>query len=201
MGVIYAEGDDGNNLLLPFIREKGGDTDFQNIVKSYLAASLGQISSCQFWKSVGLDPSLEDEYLQRHRLSDGVIEFLKAVNSRGTPVWCLSNDVSEWSVKLRLRFGLERYFQGFVISGDVGSRKPDHAIYRCLLDRAGIMPQDAVFIDDRLKNVASAEEMGFDTVIFNPIAEDSCGHPFTIIRTFPELLPFLLAGEKDDRGW
>jgi HAD superfamily hydrolase (TIGR01509 family) len=199
MGVIYAEGDDGNNLLLPFIREKGGNTEFQNIVKLYLAVSLGQIPASEFWRSVGIDPALEDEYLQRHRLSDGIIEFLEAVNSRGTPVWCLSNDVSEWSVKLRLRFGLDRYLKGFVISGDVGSRKPDHAIYQYLVDKACIRPQEAVFIDDRLKNVASAEEMGFATVMFNPTPEDSCGHSYTIVRTFPELLSFLLAGEKDDQ--
>ena len=62
-------------------------------------------------------------YLPTRRMSD----FLEAVNSQGYDVWCLSNDISEWSKKLRARFGLDRYIRGFVISGDAGVRKPEQA--------------------------------------------------------------------------
>jgi HAD superfamily hydrolase (TIGR01509 family) len=191
MGVIYSEGDDGHNLLLPFIQEKVGSIDYSELVKLYSAASLGRISAPQFWKSLGIDPALEDEYLQRHRLSDGLIEFLEAVNSSGVELWCLSNDFSDWSRKLRLRFGLDRYFRGFVISGDVGIRKPDRAIYLHLMEKAGINPSDAVFVDDRPRNLAPAEELGLATILFNPTPEDSYGHGYRIVRTFPELMALL----------
>ena len=106
-------------------------------------------------------------------------------------LWCLSNDVSEWSKKLRGRFGLEGYFQGFVISGDVGACKPAPAMYQCLLDQAGIQPGDAVFVDDRLRNVKAAEAMGIPAILFKPAPQDAQGHAYRLARTFAELLSFL----------
>ena len=54
MGVIYAEADDGPNLLYPFIVEKGGCRDVGELLKLYHPASLGKITSADFWKFVGL---------------------------------------------------------------------------------------------------------------------------------------------------
>ena len=191
MGVIYAEANDGPNLLYPFIVEKGGCPDIRQILRLYNAASLGRISSAEFWKSAGIDPALEDEYLLRHRLSDGLTEFLGQIRLLGIELWCLSNDVSEWSVKLRARFGLDRYFRGFVISGDTGMHKPDPAIYLCLLEKSGFRPSDAAFVDDRLRNIKAADALGITAILYNPAPEESQGHEYAIARTFPELLNVL----------
>src|SRR5271157_1173749 len=119
MGVIYPVGDDVRDLLYPFVLEKRGVSDFAVIENYYKLASLGKISAQEFWKDVGLYPQLENEYLQRFKLTPGLLDFLKKAESRGIEIWCLSNDLAEWSQKLRKRFGLEQYFRGFVISGDV----------------------------------------------------------------------------------
>lgn len=191
MGVIYAEANDGPNLLYPFIVEKGGCRDIQEILSLYNAASLGRISSAEFWRSAGVDPALENEYLLKHRLSEGLTQFLDEIRSRGMELWCLSNDVSEWSMKLRERFGLDRYFSGFVISGDTGTRKPDPAIYLSMLEKSGFRPCDAVFVDDRLRNIEAANALGIMAILFNPAPQESQGHRYTIVRTFPELLNVL----------
>lgn len=191
MGVIYAEADDGPNLLYPFIVEKGGCSDVQEILRLYSAASIGSISSAEFWTSAGIDPALEDEYLLRHRLSEGLIAFLDEMSSREMELWCLSNDISEWSRKLRERFRLDRYFRGFVISGDTGTRKPDPAIYLTLLQQSGYFPRDVVFVDDRLRNVEAAKALGINSVLFNPAPQESQGHRHTIVRTFAGLSDWL----------
>jgi HAD superfamily hydrolase (TIGR01509 family) len=191
MGVIYAEANDGPNLLYPFIVAKGGCPDVREVLRLYSAASLGEISSGEFWRSVGVDPALEDEYLRGHRLSDGLTGFLEEMRSHGVELWCLSNDVSEWSIKLRRRFELERYFRGFVISGDTGTRKPDPAIYVSLLESARCLPENAVFVDDRLRNVASAAALGIFSVLFNPAPEETEGHRYPIAQNFFELLSLL----------
>jgi HAD superfamily hydrolase (TIGR01509 family) len=188
MGVIYDEGNDGQNLLYPFIVEHDGCRDVQKIIQTYNDASIGKISSNEFWRVMNLDPVLEDEYLQRHRLSEGLIEFLDSVSEKGMEVWCLSNDVSEWSLKLRKKFGLEQYIRGFVISGDVGSRKPDPAIYFSLLQESKRTANDVLFVDDRLQNIEVADSKGIQCVLFNPAPEESHNHKFPISRTFPELL-------------
>jgi len=187
MGVIYEEADDGHKLLYPFIVEKGGCSDLQEIGHLWGEASLGKISSAELWRSAGVDPALEDEYLLRYRLSEGLLEFLEEMRSRGMELWCLSNDLSEWSRKLRKRFQLDGYFRGFVISGDTGTRKPDPAIYLHMLQQAGFEPHDAIFVDDRLRNVAAADALGIKVVLYNPAPEDQQGHKYPIARTFAEL--------------
>jgi len=191
MGVIYAEPNDGANLLYPFIVEKGGCPDVEEILRLYSAASLGRMSSAEFWRGAGLDPALEDEYLKRHELSKGLNAFLDEMASRGIELWCLSNDVSEWSRKLREKFALGRYFRGFVISGDTGTRKPDPAIYHSLLEQAGCRPCDIVFVDDRLRNIEAAAALGMRAALFKPVPEEMLGHNYTIINNFSGLLSFL----------
>jgi HAD superfamily hydrolase (TIGR01509 family) len=187
MGVIYAEANDGPNLLYPFIVEKGGTDNVREITRLWSVASLGKISSAELWRSAGVDPALEDEYLQRYRLMDGLVEFLDVMHSRGMELWVLSNDISEWSRKSRQRFGLEHYFKGFVISGDIGKRKPDSAIYLHLLEKSGVQPQDVTFVDDRVRNIAAADALGIAAILFNPAPEDSQGHDYTTVRTLAEL--------------
>ena len=76
MGVIYAAGDDVAELLCPFIHENGGIADDRRIEALYHDAS-GRLSAIQFWEQVQLDPALEDAYLIRHRLSAGLLQFLR----------------------------------------------------------------------------------------------------------------------------
>jgi putative hydrolase of the HAD superfamily len=187
MGVIYSEADDGNNLLYPFIVEKGGCEDIREIIHLWSAASLGKMSSVEFWRSAGLDPALEDEYLLKYRLTEGLIEFLDAMRSHGTELWCLSNNISEWSQKLCERFSLDQYFRGFIISGDTGTRKPDPAIYHYMLEKAGVRPCDATFVDDRLRNIAAADALGIAPILFNPVPQEREGHKYTTVSTFAEL--------------
>ncbi len=167
MGVLYTARDDVAELLHPFIVEKGGLNELNQTNNIYTEASLGKMTSADFWKMVGLDPSVEDEYLSRHATTAGLMEFLADMRLPGVKVWCLSNDVSEWSGKLRRRFKIEDYFQGFIISGDVRLRKPDPAIYELLINRLKCKPGDITFVDDNAKNLDSAKDLGIGTVLFN----------------------------------
>jgi HAD superfamily hydrolase (TIGR01509 family) len=166
MGVIFAAGDDVVELLCPFVHEQGGIADDGPIEALYNDASLGRLSARRFWEEVQVDPALEDAYLRRHRLSIGLREFLRDAKSKVASIWCLSNDVSEWSRKLRELYDLHAHFKGFVISGDVGARKPDAAIYRELISQTGVPAENMVFIDDRPKNLDAAAALGFQAVQF-----------------------------------
>lgn len=191
MGVVYSVGDDVKDLLCPFIEEKGGTKDILKIEQLYHSASLGNMSAFEFWKAVGLDPVLEDGYLSRHKLTDGLINFLKAVSSRGYVIWCLSNDLSEWSKKLRIRFGLDRYIRSFVISSDVGIRKPDRAIFDYLVKQIKAMPHDIVFVDDQQKNLDPAAGLGFHTILFALAGYNLPDERHQVVVNFDDLLSLL----------
>jgi HAD superfamily hydrolase (TIGR01509 family) len=191
MGVIFSVGNDDRDLLCPFIEEKGGTKDFPKIEMLYHSASLGRMSSAEFWEAVGLDPGLEDEYLQRYELTDGLTDFLENVNSQGYDVWCLSNDISEWSKKLRTRFGLDNYIHGFVISGDVGVRKPEQVIFDYLIGQLTVSPHDAVFVDDQRRNLDVAAALGFSTILFTPTDHDLTGEQHIVATSFTDVLCWL----------
>ena len=191
MGVIFSVGNDDRDLLCPFVREKGGTKDVSKIEVLYHSTSLGNMSSAELWEAVGLDPGLEDEYLQRYELTDGLIDFLEAVNSQGYEVWCLSNDISEWSKKLRARFGLDRYVRGFVISGDVGVRKPEQAIFDHLIGQLTLSPRDAVFVDDQRRHLDVAAALGFNTILFAPAGHDLTDEKHTVATSFADVLCWL----------
>ena len=125
MGVLFRAADDVAELLIPFVRNRGGVEDAGAIQSAYVDASLGAITADAFWRNVGLRPSLEDEYLSGHALMPGAREILRLANDRGVPVWVLSNDVERWSRKLRDSFAIERWLSGSVISSDATARKPD----------------------------------------------------------------------------
>jgi putative hydrolase of the HAD superfamily len=187
MGVIYEAADDVADLLIPFVRAKGGMEEEAAIRTVYRRASLGLLSGSEFWEGVGLDASLEDEYLGCHRLSAGLSELLEAAPERFGALGCLSNDVAEWSQKLRARFGLERYISAWIISGEVGARKPARAIYEILLSRLDVPAERVLFVDDRDANLDTAASLGFSTALFDPRAERKTdSHP--IIHRLPQAL-------------
>ncbi|GAA1966015.1 HAD-IA family hydrolase [Nocardioides panacihumi] len=56
-------------------------------------------------------------------------------------------------------------FDGIVISGEVGLRKPQPEIYRLALQRLGVAPEQAVFVDDAEPNLVGARAVGLRTVL------------------------------------
>lgn len=166
MGVIFRAADDVAELLVPFAATAGGAASAKAVESAYLEASLGAIDADEFWQKIGLEPAVEDAYLTGHSLVPGVRDFLERARDAGVPVWCLSNDVDRWSRKLRAAFGIESFFTGAVISSAVRSRKPDRAIYECLIDRSGFRPEELLFVDDRPKNVQAAIALGIPSFLF-----------------------------------
>jgi putative hydrolase of the HAD superfamily len=190
MGVIFASADDVVELLQPFIISRSGESSPERISDLYVQASLGRITPDKFWRSVGLDPTVEDEYLSLHRLTDGLPNFLENRPKSVVGLWCLSNDVGRWSSKLRHQFKLDQYLDGAIISGDVGARKPSPAIYRMMLSQVGAPSEQVVFVDDRPKNLAAAHNLGIRTVQFGRTELPSSTSDQSV-RSFAELAALL----------
>jgi len=63
------------------------------------------------------------------------------------------------------RFGICRYFDVLGISAEMGIGKPDRRFFEALLDKAGIAPQQAIMVGDRIDtDIAPAQALGLCTV-------------------------------------
>lgn len=64
------------------------------------------------------------------------------------------------------RFDFLSLLEGTVVSGIEKEVKPEPQIYRILLDRYSLKPEESVFIDDKEANVATARELGMHGIVF-----------------------------------
>lgn len=69
------------------------------------------------------------------------------------------------------KYDFLHWFEGIVVSGNEKTRKPFADIYEILLDRYEVNPEQAVFIDDSLKNVEGAESVGINGIHFQGTAQ------------------------------
>lgn len=60
-----------------------------------------------------------------------------------------------------------KVFEGIVVSGAERVVKPGKEIYLLLLNRYGLLAEESLFIDDSLKNIETANELGFSTIHVN----------------------------------
>ena len=194
MGVIYEVADDVGDSLVPFLRSKNYNKPFRFIFKEYIRASLGQVTSLEFWTALGYNkeyPEIEKEFLDNWYTMDP--EFLDVAKQLigKYKVAMLSNDIKDWSNFLRGRFEINRFFDVNVISGEVGYRKPDPKIYEILLHDIDSSAENCVFIDDKLENLQVASEFGIKTIRFvrKKSKVEFCSE--FEISSFKELIPIL----------
>jgi 2-haloacid dehalogenase len=69
------------------------------------------------------------------------------------------------------RYGFLHWFDGRVVSGEEMTRKPFPEFYHRLLTRYEVKPEEAIFIDDNLRNVKAAEELGIKSIHFTGAAD------------------------------
>jgi len=65
-----------------------------------------------------------------------------------------------------VRYNFLHWFDGRVVSGEEKTRKPFPDFYQVLLNRYQVNPSEAIFIDDNLRNVKAAEELGINSIHF-----------------------------------
>jgi len=94
--------------------------------------------------------------------------LVRQLHVQQIPLGILSNTSSaHWNHVCDGRFGfLPGSFRNFVLSYEVGSMKPDRAIYDHAIKLAECTPSEIFFCDDREENVAGASAAGFDAVLF-----------------------------------
>jgi 2-haloacid dehalogenase len=91
---------------------------------------------------------------------EGSVAILTALKDRGDKVYAITNFSTEkWDIAKELFPFLSR-FDGAVVSAHEGLLKPDQAIYQRLLDRYALKASDLLFVDDSLKNVVAARNIG-----------------------------------------
>lgn len=131
-----------------------------------------KITRDEFWKIVleklniseGID-NLEKQWISGYELIEGTKEIILEL-AKKYRVYYLSDNVKERVDKINNKYNFLQWFEDGIFSHDVGVRKPNPEIYRYILRKAQVSPNEAVFIDDKLSALKPAQEMGITTILF-----------------------------------
>ena len=118
-----------------------------------------------------LDPALDKEIRDFfHHVYSMVREYsyskelVKNLKKKGYQVYLLSNYAKGHFERDQKVFSFMPYVDGGVISHQIHHVKPEPEIYKELIDRYHIKPQEAVFLDDLEVNLQGAKPFGFHTI-------------------------------------
>lgn len=110
------------------------------------------------------DPVESDGLLRRlfhgMRPEPAMFDLVAELRDLGLQVALLSNS---WG-NTYPREQIDALFDPVVISGEVGLRKPDRAIFELTLERLGLPADRAVFVDDAEPNLLGAGDVGLHTL-------------------------------------
>lgn len=102
-------------------------------------------------------------------LYDYTLPLIKTLKNKGFNIYYLSNwnkSGKEIMMKHKLLDFL-KYFNGGIISCDVGMKKPDKGIYKLLLDKYNLQPEKCMFFDDKPENISAANKLNIHGVKFD----------------------------------
>ena len=137
-------------------------------------AKLGSISARDYWRAVmlslGHDASEDVEAFSRrlfagHQLDAGVVRIAERLHRR-VPLALLSNATDELEMLLESKYGIHHLFDVVINSARAHVAKPDPRAFQLALVGLKVEPEEALFIDDKLRNILAARALGIPSIHF-----------------------------------
>jgi epoxide hydrolase-like predicted phosphatase len=132
-------------------------------IKKYTPQPVTNNDIINAWNSILLDYRKES------------IEYLKQLKSK-YKVFLLSNTNIIHHKAFNKIFtdtispeSFDSCFHKAYYSYKIGLRKPDATAYQYVLKENGLLPEEALFIDDTLKNIEGAKAAGLQTIFFDKV--------------------------------
>lgn len=129
--------------------------------------------------------------IKNHRLHDDAIDVLAQLKQRGYKSYILSNNFPELT-QMVTDMGLDKYFDGCVVSAKVGFDKPRKEIFE-YARKLALHPEKCIMIGDNpVDDIRGAKECGFGTILVNnrhpDYSGEYCDH---ICKTLTDMLEIL----------
>jgi putative hydrolase of the HAD superfamily len=143
-----------------------------------IALEKGQLDELSFERQFAalleVEPDgLIDGLFEGVQPDEAMVAAVRLAREAGVRTALVSNS---WGVHRYPHDLFEVLFDGVVISGEEGMRKPSKRMYELGAERAGVSPEVCVYVDDLEFNLTPARELGMATV-----------HHTSSERTIPEL--------------
>ena len=141
-----------------------------------------QISGEQYWINIlqhyGLNPNdfkvarlIQEDVKSWTQINESMIQFITECRSKITKLAIISNMTSDTLAFMRRHYDWLELFDELCFSCEIGINKPDREIYETCLRKLKISRNECLFVDDSLKNVKGAVELGLHAIQFKSFSE------------------------------
>ncbi len=139
-------------------------------------ALLGLKTADEFWQAIGPElglfaPEAIEAFHRRYHgdeaINHGIEDLLRRLHGHYR-LAVLSNNppgLGQWLDD----WGILELFDVVFCSGDEGLVKPDAAVFQVVVERLGVRPEEAVFIDDTIEHVLAARALGMQGILFTTV--------------------------------
>jgi 2-haloacid dehalogenase len=105
----------------------------------------------------------------------GTVAVMEDLHQRGIPLFASTNWGAESWATIKARYEFLGWFDGALVSGEIGLAKPDPRFFDLLVETFSLRPPVTLYIEDNLSNLQAAADRGFVTHAFTSpesLAED-----------------------------
>ncbi|OGP52600.1 MAG: hypothetical protein A2Y65_08105 [Deltaproteobacteria bacterium RBG_13_52_11] len=139
---------------------------------------LGQGTEGDFWHLVrektglqGDEDGMRQAILSRFMLRPGMLAVVRALRKKGY-ITAILSDQSDWLDWLDSQLNFFQLFDKVYNSFHLGKGKRDPSTFDDVVADLGLVPQQALFVDDDQRNVERAHSRGLQALLFQD--EDQC---------------------------
>jgi epoxide hydrolase-like predicted phosphatase len=134
---------------------------------------VGRKTGAEFWHEIGPQlnlhtPEAIDAFRHRYHADEAINEGVLALIHRlhGHYKLAILSNAPPNLAKWLADWDVLHLFDVVFCSGDEGVAKPDPVAFETTLERLGVAPEEAIFIDDTLGHVRAARKLGLHGILF-----------------------------------
>ncbi|HUQ85841.1 MAG TPA: HAD-IA family hydrolase [Candidatus Limnocylindrales bacterium] len=137
-------------------------------------ATIGLVSAENIWQNISqkysLDPRelqlLKHDYFAGEKLNQKFYEYLEKIH-KSYKIVIFSNAWDDGREVYTKKFHLDKITDQMIISAEEGMRKPHKKFYQQALKKLGVLPEEILYLDDRMENIKVGKAIGFNSILFN----------------------------------
>lgn len=163
------------------VGEKWWDYTFEHILRVYKAVGITESEAktlLPLFRKTLLEPA-------NYHIYPDTIPTLETLRSRGYKHFLLSNNYPELDITME-KIGLTKYFDGMIISAQVGYDKPRREIFEIALERAG-NPENCFMVGDNPQSdIKGAANIGIPAILVHN--DNTQGFECTVCAELSDIL-------------
>lgn len=172
IGEVYLQGVVGS---AKYVQRKIGTpiSDYYFYDKGFDQLMLGQITEDVYWEAIIKKnfwnisaKDLKEAIRKNFKEVRGTRKIIEDLRQKGYKLGLLSNHAKEWVEYCEITYKYHKLFNKTLYSYQAKLVKPNKKIFKQILQKLRVKPTECLFIDDYIKNIETAKQLGLKTIHF-----------------------------------